>query len=285
MTAPVPQPRYYDTGTSRRSFLLGAGAALLVGGATAGLALGTDVFDGVLNDLFGGNDGSGAKNSGDGSSVEPDSGGGGGGNGVVEGADKTPGANTGGNGSSGARPTSMAMVGDSITARSKNALVFTLTAMGFDGITINGLTSRRIEIGDGSAAPLSGIKSMYQMLAFGVKPEVWVIALGTNDVGQYSGAEDYTRLIDAMASMLPVEMPLVWVDVYRPEYLDASRLFNQLLGEYMDKRGNAVVAHWYDLAAAPDQNILQHDHIHPNDRGTAVFASLVNDAIATFTTP
>ena len=126
---------------------------------------------------------------------------------------------------------------------------------------------------------------MYQMLAFGVKPEVWVIALGTNDVGQYNGAEDYTRLIDAMASMLPVEMPLVWVDVYRPEYLDASRLFNQLLGEYMDKRGNAVVAHWYDLAAAPDQNILQHDHIHPNDSGTAVFASLVNDAIATFTTP
>jgi lysophospholipase L1-like esterase len=50
----------------------------------------------------------------------------------------------------------------------------------------------------------------------------------------------------------------------------------------MARRGNAVVANWYDLAAAPDQNILKKDHIHPNGRGTVVFASLVNDAIASF---
>ena len=44
--------------------------------------------------------------------------------------------------------------------------------------------------------PLSGVKSLYTMLAKGVVPDVWVVAIGTNDVGKYKGADEYAALID-----------------------------------------------------------------------------------------
>jgi len=266
MTAPTPQPNYYDTGRSRRAFLIGAGAAVLVGGA--GLVVwGSGVLAGDDDAGSTGAAGGGAASGGNDSSGEQAT------RVIREGTSNgEPGTALG--------FASMAMVGDSITEGSASSLQTVLTNNGYTDVDIQGKASRRIEIGDGNSAPLSGIKTMFGMLADGVRPEAWVIALGTNDVGQYANAEDYTRLIDAMVTMLPDDEPLVWVDVYRPEYLDDSQLFNQLLRQRLGDRGNAVVADWYSRASDPDLGILRKDGIHPNDRGTLVFAALVADALA-----
>jgi lysophospholipase L1-like esterase len=169
---------------------------------------------------------------------------------------------------------SVAMVGDSITEGSEAELRYTLTASGITELEIDGLTSRRIEIGDGSNSPLSGIASLYKMLADGVSPDVWVVALGTNDVGQYADEAEYRTLVRDVIDMLPADTPLVWVDTYRVQYLDDTKLFNQILREEVGSRPNSVVASWYAVATSPD-DVLQSDQVHPNERGRAAFAALV----------
>ena len=100
---------------------------------------------------------------------------------------------------------------------------------------------------------------------------------------QYAEDDDYRRLIDAMVTMLPEDQPLVWVDVYRPDALDASRRFNELLRDRLDTRGNAFVADWFSRASDTQLDILRDDGLHPNTRGNLVFADLVADALARLT--
>jgi len=266
MTAPTPEPTYYTAGRSRRAFLIGGGAAVVA--AAGGFALwGSGV-------LAGADDAADQVSSGGAGPVDAGNDAGG------DAGDQPDGANRDGGDDSSAGFASMAMVGDSITEASTPALQQVLGDRGYSSLDIQGKHSRRIEVGDGKGAPLSGIRTLFDMLSQGTSPDAWVIALGTNDVGQYSGEDDYVRLIDAMVGMLSSDIPLVWVDVYRPEFLDASQLFNQLLRERLDDRGNAVVADWYSRASDPDLGVLRSDHIHPNDRGTLVFADLVGDALS-----
>lgn len=173
------------------------------------------------------------------------------------------------------------MVGDSITAGSMDELRYVFTAHGVDEATIDGVPSRRIEIGNGNSEPLNGISTLYAMLADGVRPDAWVIALGTNDVGQYADATEYAGLIDTMVEMLPDDVALVWVDVYRPRYLEDTETFNRLVRERLARRDRSAVASWFDVASRPDQQVLQDDGIHPNDDGSAAFAGLVAAALAT----
>jgi lysophospholipase L1-like esterase len=178
-----------------------------------------------------------------------------------------------------ARRTKFAMVGDSITKASSTALTEVLGNEGFTDITIEAETSRRIAVGDGKAEPLSGVKTLYTMISDGVSPDVWGIAMGTNDVGKYKTADEYATLIDQMLSMPDAKLPIIWVDVYNPNQLAGTKLFNEVLRERAAARANTVVLSWFDLASDPKEQILRSDHIHPNEKGTMVFADLVSAAL------
>jgi len=177
--------------------------------------------------------------------------------------------------------TSVGMVGDSITEGSLAALQAGFTAAGVDDVHIDGKPSRRIEVGNGKGdGPLSGIRTLYNMLAEGVSPSAWVIELGTNDVGSYSTADEYGALIDQIIAMVP-NKPLVWVNTYRRQYLEATVVFNTVLAERMQARGNAAVADWFTVASAPDQTVLLDDHLHPNDNGQLALSLLIVQALRT----
>jgi hypothetical protein len=175
--------------------------------------------------------------------------------------------------------TSVAMVGDSITEGSIDALTSTLTGAGVEDLRIEGKRSRRIDVGNGKGdAPISGVITVYDLLAEGVDPDAWVIELGTNDVGSYDGAEAYGELIDKILVMLPGK-PLVWVNTYRHDYLDETAVFNEVLAERLATRGNAAVADWFSVASAPDQSVLRSDNLHPNDNGQVALSLLVLQAL------
>lgn len=177
--------------------------------------------------------------------------------------------------------TSVGMVGDSITEGSAEVLLTAFTTAGVDDVHIDGKHSRRIEVGNGNGdAPLSGIRTLYNMLADGVNPSAWVMELGTNDVGSYSNADEYGKLIDQITAMIP-NKPLVWVNTYRKQYLDATVVFNTVLAQRMQARGNAAVADWFTVASAPDQTVLRNDHLHPNDNGQLALSLLVVQALRT----
>ena len=175
--------------------------------------------------------------------------------------------------------TKYAMVGDSITKASSKVLTDVLKNQGFTDITIEAEVSRRIAVGDGKAEPLSGIKTLFTMISDGVSPDVWGIAMGTNDAGKYKNADEYAALIDQMLAMPDATVPIVWVDVYNPNQLPGTKLFNEVLRERAATRANTTVLSWFDLASDPKEKILRTDHIHPNEKGTLVFADLVSAAL------
>jgi lysophospholipase L1-like esterase len=175
--------------------------------------------------------------------------------------------------------TKFAMVGDSITKASSKSLTEVLGGQGFTDITIEAEVSRRITVGDGKGEPLSGVKTLSAMMEDGVAPDVWGIAMGTNDVGKYKEPEEYAALIDQMLSIPAANVPIVWVDVYNPNQLAGTKMFNTVLRERAAARGNTTVQSWFKLASDPKEQILGTDHIHPNEQGTVVFADLVSAAL------
>jgi lysophospholipase L1-like esterase len=171
---------------------------------------------------------------------------------------------------------SVIVVGDSITEASADAIRVALAAEQVEIVDVHGRARRRIEVGDGGGEqPRSGIREIGQLLASGTEPDVWVIALGTNDIGQYPDREAYASLIDSVLALIPEGAPLVWVDVFRPDASDHTAMFNQVLHERIDDRGDATVAPWHAFASSPGQTILRSDRLHPNERGSEVFAAVV----------
>jgi lysophospholipase L1-like esterase len=175
---------------------------------------------------------------------------------------------------------SVVVVGDSITEASAAAIEANLSSEGVETVEVHGKARRRIEVGAGnSEQPLSGIKEMYQLIRDGVSPDVWVIALGTNDVAAYAGEEDYGRLVDTVLGMIPQDVPVVWVDVYRPKELRHTEMFNDVLHDRLDDREHAAIAPWNAFASSPDLAILRDDRLHPNATGSEVFAAVIASAI------
>jgi lysophospholipase L1-like esterase len=123
------------------------------------------------------------------------------------------------------------------------------------------------------------VRTITNLLAMKVEPSAWVIELGTNDVGQYHDATQYGSLIDKVLALIPAEAPLVWVNVYRPQYMRHTTMFNMLLQQRIDQRGNAQVADWYSLASGKQQTILRSDHLHPNPHGEGALSLLVAQAL------
>ena len=173
---------------------------------------------------------------------------------------------------------SVVVLGDSITEWSTAALEGALREHGVADVRIEGLGGRRIAVGDGETAPISGVLALDRLLADGVDPEVWVIELGTNDLGLYEGPVEYGELVDEILGRLPEGRPVVWVNTFRPDQLEATRQFNVVLEERIGERDGALVADWFGTVAGTDDELLV-DGIHPNDAGMEALARLVVDSL------
>ena len=176
-------------------------------------------------------------------------------------------------------PPSIAMVGDSITALSKDTIEAVLTQVGFTIVTVNAEPSRRIEVG--TKKPMPGLDVVKFIAASTPVPQMWVIALGTNDAGLYAGDVDYQGLVDDMLAAIPPKAPLVWVSTYRADQIPGCETFNLVMRAALRKRGHSTVGEWYQAVTKSNESILTHDGVHPNADGILVFADTVRAAIAT----
>lgn len=176
--------------------------------------------------------------------------------------------------------TSIAMVGDSITQGSADELEAAFAAEGIDDVVIDGEASRRIEVGSNANGPrVSGVNAVKAILESGADPTVWVIALGTNDVGIFGTPQECAELIEEVTTLLPLPVYLIWVNVYRPSDIRETKVFNEVLAGVIEARGAAVVADWYSVATDPNHDVLRDDELHPNDSGQVAFAELVVQAL------
>lgn len=174
---------------------------------------------------------------------------------------------------------SVVVVGDSITAGSEPQLRAALAAAGVDGVVIDAQPGRRIEVGNGLDEPLAGVRVVRDRLAAGADPDVWVIALGTNDVGAYPDAAAYAGLVDQVLTQLPADARVVWVDVHLPRRAQAAAEFDAAVRDRVLTRPGGYVASWFDVASAPGAELLTADGVHPNAAGREAFAALVVQAL------
>jgi lysophospholipase L1-like esterase len=172
---------------------------------------------------------------------------------------------------------SVAMVGDSITVRSEAPVADGFRDLGLDVRAIDAASGRRMTAEGGSDG--SGLGAVIA-LAAADPPDLWVIALGSNDVLQYDGAEEYRAQIVTLLSALPADAPVVWVDTYLEDDPERSDQFNQALRDTLAYRGTSSVADW--AAVAPGDGVLS-DGIHPSDEGTHQFADVVMAAVEQWT--
>jgi lysophospholipase L1-like esterase len=174
------------------------------------------------------------------------------------------------------RPTSVAMVGDSITRGSRAKLEEMFARAGYTNVTIDAEDSRRIA--EGGRKPRPGLDAIDDILGKG-RPGLWVVALGTNDVGKYAKDEDYAALIREVLDRIGDDVPLAWMDVYLSHAIDTSEQFNAVLRDTLADRDHTAVGEWFEQCESTEERILS-DGIHPNEPGQIVFAEAVRVAAA-----
>lgn len=177
--------------------------------------------------------------------------------------------------------TSVVMVGDSITAGSDAELRFAFASVGVTDITIDAQSGRRIEVGRDDTPPIAGISATRRLIAAGADPDLWIVALGTNDVGSFADPQDAAQLVDSLLSLLPPQAPVAWIDVYRHDSLEQTDMFNLVLRDRLGSRRNGTVLSWFARVTEDDADLLTSDKVHPNADGRRAFAEVAITAIAT----
>lgn len=172
------------------------------------------------------------------------------------------------------------MIGDSITKGSVGLLEQRFADLGLE-TTIVAENGKRMVVSstdNPSGADLTAFLSSAEGQNFA--EEVWVVALGTNDAGQYGSADEIAAAVNDVLAGVPADAALVWVDTYVASRTDDTSDLNAVIHERVRRRGNAAIAPWSAVAA--DDGVLTGDAVHPTSEGAEVFASLVADSVAAF---
>jgi hypothetical protein len=180
-----------------------------------------------------------------------------------------------GDGSPDSTPETVAMIGDSITFMSTGPLQAALAGTGLEVLAIDAQIGRRITVGEGGQ-PYPGTE-IVEFIANSDPPDVWVIALGTNDIGQYADAGEFATQVQTLLALLPGAAPLVWVDTWDGDRLDATRVVNDTLRSVVGQRDNAVVVDW--ASHGDDAGVVTEDAVHPTEDGTLVFGQVVAEGV------
>jgi lysophospholipase L1-like esterase len=170
----------------------------------------------------------------------------------------------------------LAMVGDSITAGAQPELQQAFTGIGLANVEINAEAGRRMVT---ASSITSGLDGIHKVMKDGPAPDLWVIALGTNDVANYE-PQDYAGAINQLLAALPANAKILWVDCYLSKFKTRSQQFDTVLGQVLAARGNAKVVDWASIAS--EDGVLV-DGVHPSGFGKDEFSRRVAQAVKDWT--
>ncbi len=140
-----------------------------------------------------------------------------------------------------------------------------LAAQGFGPFQMEARSGRRTILSTSLAT--SGIDGVRHIRRSGFDPDLWVIALGTNDLNisvPTTGATD--ALINAMLDEIGPGHRVVWVNAYTTKSSVNAAAFNDRLLAVSQLRPMMVVADWSSLAAEhPDW--ISFDGVHTSPMG------------------
>lgn len=176
---------------------------------------------------------------------------------------------------------SVVMIGDSITKGSRAAIEERFDRLGLDPVTVEAENGKRMVVSAPGNPGGSTIAEIVTELADGDHDdELWVVALGTNDIGNYDGPDELAAAVNEVLGAVPDEAPLVWVDTYFRDRPEQQELVNSIIRARVERRGNSVIAPW--SAFATGEGVMTGDGVHPTPAGTEVFAFVVTDTARAF---
>lgn len=175
---------------------------------------------------------------------------------------------------------SVVMIGDSITQGSLDALEEQFGLLGYDDAVIEAQNGKRMVVSSGDNPGGAKVARYIAGADDDHSDEIWVVALGTNDIGQYAGPDEIAAAVNEVLAAVPDGVPLVWVDTYFRDRPDQTEVVNSIVRDRVVKRGNSVVAPW--TAFATGDGVTSRDGVHPTDHGAEVFAFVVTDTVRAF---
>jgi len=170
-------------------------------------------------------------------------------------------------------PDTVAVVGDSLTESAVAEITDMFEGVGIDVLVVDGAQNRRMTHGN---LPLPGTVSIDEIAAHAA-PDVWVIALGTNDVGSEQSPAQFRADAQSLLSHVPAGAPLVWVDLWIRDRQPAIEAANAELRDVIERRPDSIVADWY--SHGDDHGLVTADGVHLTDDGRNVFAIVMVDAV------
>jgi lysophospholipase L1-like esterase len=176
---------------------------------------------------------------------------------------------------------SVVMIGDSITNGARSFLEERFELLGLDHV-VEAVDGKRMA--SSSSDNPSGADVAAWMVENGDgdhTDEVWVIALGTNDIGNFDTGDEIAAAVDEVLAEVPDEVGLVWVDTWISARPEQSAEVNAVIRERVRQRdASSVLAPW--TAVAEDEGVLTNDGVHPTTAGADVFAFVVTDTVRRF---
>lgn len=183
------------------------------------------------------------------------------------------------------RPTTVAVVGDSLTVSAADEIEVALATVDLELLAIDAMESRRTTRGStGLPSGVEAVESIVSTLDPGVEPGLWVIALGTNDVASVGSLDGFRPEMRQLLDLIPADAPVIWVDLWirdRPEQIaQANRMIR---AELRDREGGSAVVDWF--AHGDDDGIITDDGVHLTDAGQLLFATSIADTVDEMFTP
>jgi lysophospholipase L1-like esterase len=171
------------------------------------------------------------------------------------------------------------MIGDSITHGSSDELRTGFASLGFPDAIIEAQQDKRMTAGNDSN-PAGADIARYVV---GADPdgehedELWVVALGTNDINQYGSLDDIGTQVDELLAAIPEDAAVLWVNTFYAGSDGGDGEVNLMIADRLEQRGNAAIVPWSSYATG--DGVLTGDGVHPTAFGQQVFAGLVVGAV------
>lgn len=172
-------------------------------------------------------------------------------------------------------PSSVAVIGDSIALSAEPYVTGALEGLGIDVVGYDAVESRRMV--NGSGAVSSGRNAIRDIVAFGEDPDLWLVALGTNDVGAFTGREAWQVAIDELMAEIPDDADVVWVDTWAWPLDEYAVDFNDALRDELRPRDDVWVLDWHTRAG--EEGLVVADGVHLTENGRIEFARLIGDGL------
>jgi lysophospholipase L1-like esterase len=173
-------------------------------------------------------------------------------------------------------PETAAVVGDSIAKSAQEIVSDSIELQGIEILDYDAKESRRMATWGGPDLP-SGVAAIEDIIDAGDEPELWVVELGTNDVGAGTDPQTVRDDIDEILDLIPDDALLIWIDTWVGDLDQRARAFNLQLRASLDDRPNTWVLDWHELAAT--DGLIQDDGVHLTERGRLEYARMIGRAL------